>query len=333
MENIPYNHGWPESWAIILEVRSISEERSVSSEDRDFGGLSRDHWHLATVLHGFDPRIYILSNSIRNTPAVPKNISQLLPTQVPDWGINESAESLKATWLGTDTPTLQILNKRYKPHVFAPLGNRPYLESIGIPSSNIHTLDWWDSCNVTLSIPSAASPDDRISTAFKVTCTPCQHTSARGIFDRAATLWSSWAVEQVLEGGDRQGKKVYFAGDTAYRTVMEHEDENEVPVCPAFEEIGERIGPFDLALIPIGIRIFQDVKAKKALAMHWGYVSYFLLSSYALAHSRPSDTRTWVLTTEDVMEPPRLLKKERDLAGVAEEDFDICGLGETRIFL
>ncbi|THG94629.1 hypothetical protein EW026_g6882 [Hermanssonia centrifuga] len=324
----------------------------------------------------------ILSNSIRNTPAVPKNISQLLPTQVPDWGIDESAEAIKATWLGhacyvvelpsaqgaqrgpriifdpalsvrcspsqilgpvrytpvpcktedipvvdaivlshnhydhTDTPTLQILNKRYRPHVFAPLGNGPYLESIGIPSSNIHTLDWWDSCNVTLSIPSAASPDDRISTAFKVTCTPCQHTSARGIFDRAATLWSSWAVEQVLEGGDRQGKKVYFAGDTAYRTVMEHEDENEVPVCPAFAEIGERIGPFDLALIPIGpsdsIRIFQDIKAKKALAMHWG---------------------TWVLTTEDVMEPPRLLKKERDLAGVAEEDFDICGLGETRIFL
>lgn len=56
----------------------------------------------------------------------------------------------------------------------------------------------------------------------------------------------------MLEGGDRQGKKVYFAGDTAYRTVMEHEDENEVPVCPAFAEIGERIGPFDLALIPIG---------------------------------------------------------------------------------
>lgn len=66
---------------------------------------------------------------------------------------------------------------------------------------------------------------------------------------------------------------------------------------PAFAEIGELRGPFDLGLIPIGaydprwimspmhanpydsVNIFQDTKCKRALGMHWG---------------------TWVLTTEEV---------------------------------
>lgn len=32
------------------------------------------------------------------------------------------------------------------------------------------------------------------------------------------------------------------------------------------------------------------------------------------------------------MEPPQLLKKECQAAGIPESDFDICGLGETRFF-
>jgi L-ascorbate metabolism protein UlaG (beta-lactamase superfamily) len=47
-------------------------------------------------------------------------------------------------------------------------------------------------------------------------------------------------------------KKVYFAGDTGYRTVRDGEDEDKVPVCPAFAEVGERFGGVDVALLPIG---------------------------------------------------------------------------------
>ena len=47
-------------------------------------------------------------------------------------------------------------------------------------------------------------------------------------------------------------KSVYFAGDTAYRTVRDGEDEDNVSVCPAFTEVGERFGGFDMALLPIG---------------------------------------------------------------------------------
>jgi N-acyl-phosphatidylethanolamine-hydrolysing phospholipase D len=45
---------------------------------------------------------------------------------------------------------------------------------------------------------------------------------------------------------------VYFAGDTGYRTVLDGENEEEVPYCPAFEEIGKTFGGFDFAMIPIG---------------------------------------------------------------------------------
>ena len=39
----------------------------------------------------------------------------------------------------------------------------------------------------------------------RIGCLPCQHTSNRGVHDRAATLWASWSVESG-------GKKVFFGG-------------------------------------------------------------------------------------------------------------------------
>lgn len=102
---------------------------------------------------------------------------------------------------------------------------------------------------MSLSLPSKSGD---VSTQLKITCLPSQHISNRGLFDRCATLWGSWAVEEVLESSLRTPKKVWFAGDTGYRTVWDGEDENKMPVCPVFAEIGNRIGPFDLAMIPIG---------------------------------------------------------------------------------
>jgi N-acyl-phosphatidylethanolamine-hydrolysing phospholipase D len=105
------------------------------------------------------------------------------------------------------------------------------------------------------------------------------------------------------------GAKIWFAGDTGYRAVKDGDNEDEVPCCPVFKEIGEKFGGFDLALIPIGwisvphsfmtfgvdlvtisysaylpraimspvhcapqdsVRVFRDVRAKRAIGMHWG---------------------------------------------------------------
>jgi len=98
----------------------------------------------------------------------------------------------------------------------------------------------------------------------KVICTPCQHFTGRSLTDHYKTLWASWVIESVPkttatatsteeEVGEREKPvKVFFGGDTGYRYVPKGADENAMPTCPAFKEIGERIGPFDLSMIPIG---------------------------------------------------------------------------------
>ncbi|OCH93534.1 N-acyl-phosphatidylethanolamine-hydrolyzing phospholipase D [Obba rivulosa] len=232
----------------------------------------------------------------------------------------------------TDSSTLQTLYGMHKPHVFAALGNLPYLLSLDIPQDKIHTMDWWDARLLSVPLPPKVG-STFVAASLKVTCTPAQHTAARGTFDKWRSLWASWAVEEIVDGAGTPspaiGKKTWFAGDTGYRTIRNGEDEDKLPVCPAFAEIGRRFDGFDFAMIPIGayaprelfsnmhacprdsVDIFKDVKAKKALAMHWG---------------------TWILTSEPILEPPELLKKECTKAGLQEGDFDVCALGETRYF-
>ncbi|KIY68150.1 Metallo-hydrolase/oxidoreductase [Cylindrobasidium torrendii FP15055 ss-10] len=216
-----------------------------------------------------------------------------------------------------DTHTITTLFKKsaVMPHIFAPLGNEGYFKSLGIPETHYHTLDWWQNAEVGLS-----------DAAFTLTCTPAQHMAARGLLDRMHSLWSSWMV--TFQRDDKP-THVYFAGDTGYRSVANEAEEATAPVCPAFKEIGERFGEVEFAMIPIGayqprwfmspmhcapqdsVRVFQDVRVKKALGMHWG---------------------TWVLTVEEVLEPPKKLKEECAKLGIAEDRFTVCDIGETRVF-
>jgi N-acyl-phosphatidylethanolamine-hydrolysing phospholipase D len=58
------------------------------------------------------------------------------------------------------------------------------------------------------------------------------------------------------------------------------------------------------------VNIFADTKCKKALGMHWG---------------------TWVLTEEDVLEPPVKLREALKGKGIEERGvFDVCDIGESR---
>ncbi|KAK7703966.1 hypothetical protein SLS57_010700 [Botryosphaeria dothidea] len=223
-------------------------------------------------------------------------------------------------------------------HFFAPLGNKKWFADSGL--HNATELDWWQSRDIHLSPIDDAKPQvvetgsqDKSSKDIHaiIECLPCQHMAARTPFDKAHTLWASWCISSG-------GKKVWFGGDTGYRTVPvvpRGEDDygakyEALPTCPAFKQIGEFRGPFDLGLIPIGayeprfimspmhanpfdsVNIFADTQCKKALGMHWG---------------------TWVLTEEDVLEPPTLLKKALSKKGIPEEGvFDVCDIGESRVF-
>lgn len=132
-------------------------------------------------------------------------------------------------------------------------------------------MDWWEGRRVELEVGGAGdtgSSNERATTklAFDITCTPAQHFTGRGVFDRFKSLWASWVVEEVTQGAvssdvkasPDKGVKVYFAGDTGYRAVRPGQDEDKVPFCPAFREIGQKFGGFDFAMIPIGYVMFKN---------------------------------------------------------------------------
>ncbi|KAK2590672.1 hypothetical protein QQS21_011632 [Conoideocrella luteorostrata] len=205
---------------------------------------------------------------------------------------------------------------------------------------NAVELDWWEDVDLILSKSTTESPRPSFLTksdcsnddiAARISCLPCQHTSARTPFDKSVTLWASWSMSSG-------GKSVYFAGDTGYRAVpLLPSDVDDwgpefahLPVCPAFKQIGELRGPFDLGLIPIGayrprhvlssvhsnpydsVEIFESTKCKRAIGIHWG---------------------TWAVAEENVMEPPRLLKRALAKKDLAETRvFDVCSIGESREF-
>ncbi len=148
--------------------------------------------------------------------------------------------------------TLKRLQAAF-PHVeiFCGLGIGSFLQSHGL--KQVRELDWEQSLNVG---------------SLKVSSVPNQHFSNRGLFDLDGTLWSAW----VLEGP--QAGKAYFAGDTGYG--------------PHFKQVGEKHGPFRLAVLPVGAykpewfmsAIHQDpsqavdaafdLRARTSVPMHFG---------------------------------------------------------------
>ena len=231
-----------------------------------------------------------------------------------------------------DHATILYLHERRKEqiHFFCGLGIASWFHSCGIPATQVTELDWWDSVNITV---------EHVGT-MSLTCCPSQHFSGRTGWDRGKTLWCSWALQ---EGRGQQGwaadklHKLYFAGDTGYRSVtesgMSHEQEAALPHCPAFGEIGDRLGPFDLALLPIGlcqprtfmsqvhcdpwdsICIHKDVKSKKSIGMHWGTVRGGISQEY-----------------EDVRDPPKWWKEAAEKSGLVwGDEVGLLDVGETLI--
>ncbi|WKZ66451.1 MAG: MBL fold metallo-hydrolase [Flavobacteriales bacterium] len=144
---------------------------------------------------------------------------------------------------------LQLKDRRF----IAPLGVGAHLERWGVPAAAITEMDWWES--------GALGP-------VKLTLAPARHFSGRSLTNRFTTLWGSW----VIEG---RTKRVYFGADSGY--------------SPTFKAIGERFGPFDLALLECGAynerwssihmmpeetaQAAVDVKAHVLLPVHWGKFS------------------------------------------------------------
>ncbi|SHJ05995.1 MBL fold metallo-hydrolase [Pseudozobellia thermophila] len=148
-----------------------------------------------------------------------------------------------------DYPSIIGLKNEIK-HFITPLGVGSHLKSWGVPSEKITELDWWESVRMG---------------GIDYTSAPSRHFSGRGLTDRDATQWASW----ILKARDQN---IYFSGDSGYG--------------PHFREIGEKYGPFDLAMMECGqynkawsnihmmpeetVQAAMDVNAKVTLPIHWG---------------------------------------------------------------
>lgn len=185
-----------------------------------------------------------------------------------------------------DLPTLRALEERFHPLVVTPLGNRAFLESAGM--RRVLELDWWQQ-----------------STLASVTLTPAQHFASRHMLDRNRALWGGFLIEAA-------SARVLFAGDSGYG--------------PHFKEIGARLGPVDLAMIPIGayqprwfmqdihmnpaeaVEAHLDVGSRRSIAMHFGTIQ---------------------LTPEGIDEPVVALAEALRARGVPSERFRAPDFGES----
>ncbi|HET9622561.1 MAG TPA: MBL fold metallo-hydrolase [Kofleriaceae bacterium] len=156
---------------------------------------------------------------------------------------------------------------------------------------NVVELDWWQ--------PHTLGD-------VTITLVPSRHWSMRMPWNRNDTLWGGF----VIRGPEGTA---YHSGDTAWG---DH-----------FAEIGQRCGPIDWAMLPIGAyaprwfmapqhmdpdeagRAYEALGARYLLAMHWG---------------------TFKLTDEALGEPPQRLRAYWAAHGLDPDRLWICDPGEPR---
>jgi N-acyl-phosphatidylethanolamine-hydrolysing phospholipase D len=195
-----------------------------------------------------------------------------------------------------DEDSVRALNAQAggPPLFVVPLGMERWLAGIDI--TNVRALDWWQKVDAA---------------GATVTLTPVQHWSRRTLTDTNETLWGGY----VIEGRSHDMvKRVFFAGDTGYSETY-------------FKAIGERLGPIDLAVLPIGayeprwfmgpqhvnpddaVKIHRDVRAKRSIGVHWG---------------------TFQLTDEALDAPAEALAAARAKYGIPDDVFFVLRHGASK---
>jgi L-ascorbate metabolism protein UlaG (beta-lactamase superfamily) len=189
-----------------------------------------------------------------------------------------------------DLPSLRALRSRGDTVVVTTLGNGPRLRRLGF--TRVEALDWWGSTQIG---------------DARVTATPARHFAARTLWDRNRTLWSGFMIEAAE-------RRLLFAGDSG--------------AGGHWAEIGKRLGPPDLALLPIGayeprwmmapvhmnpheaVQAHQALGAQRSIGMHFG---------------------TFRLTDEAVDAPVQTLSVALRAAAIEPSQFSTLGFGQSMV--
>ncbi|MBN8877343.1 MAG: MBL fold metallo-hydrolase [Sphingobacteriales bacterium] len=148
-----------------------------------------------------------------------------------------------------DKKTLASLLPKIK-KIYTSLGvGKDIVRCAGNDLPPITEMDWWET--------------EQLQQSISLTATPARHFSGRGLV-QATSLWSSFVL-------DIYGHRIFIGGDSGYDTH--------------FKLIGEKFGPFDLALLECGqynlawhnihllpeetAQAAVDLKAKVLMPVHW----------------------------------------------------------------
>ncbi|VEB96762.1 metal-dependent hydrolase [Cedecea lapagei] len=188
-----------------------------------------------------------------------------------------------------DSKTVRRLFKRFpNVHFFVPLGLKRWFSQRGI--EQVTELDWWQSFNWS---------------GMVFTPVPARHWSMRTFWDRNRSLWCGWVIEHG-------SLRFWFSGDSGYTESL--------------AEIARRLGPFDMAALPIGayeprwfmgdhhmdpqqaVTLWQAIGKPTTIPIHWG---------------------VFELADESLDKPPLELRKALEAQGETDAAFSPLRIGQS----
>lgn len=189
-----------------------------------------------------------------------------------------------------DLATLEKLAKNPETEFVTGLGNGYWLKKAG--AGRVLELDWWQ--------------EKKIGDVL-LSFVPAHHWSGRSLGDRRNTLWGGFVLRV-------DNAAIYLAGDSGYTSL--------------FKSIRERLGPFDLCVLPIGAYEPQwfmknhHLNPEEALRVH---------QELGCPLSVPVHFGTFQISDEGWSDPIDALKAARKKHGVLEESFKVLAPGESVI--
>ena len=191
-----------------------------------------------------------------------------------------------------DTKTLLKIKNKKKITVICPLKLSKTI--IGLGYKKVIELDWYQQEKVF---------------DFNIIAVPSYHWSRRLGQKYNSTLWNGYIINY-------ENQKIYFSGDTAFGSI--------------FSEIGNKYGPFDLTIVPIGayeprdmmkashctpeeaVQITSMLGSKKILGMHWGTIR---------------------LSAEEPFEPPKKFYNAAKLNNYNDSQIWQMSIGQTKTLI
>ncbi len=266
-------------WEMMRKPANTKPSRPVPSVHTDLRALPDDQVSIVWFGHSSYlmkiGKMYVLVDPVFSRNAAPFRIFAKAFRGTDSYDVDKLPDRIDIVLLThdhydhLDYKTILKLRSRVT-HFYTSLGVGAHLEAWGIEGARITELDWWEGIGIGVDGKPVGAGIAVAGEWGRFTATPARHFSGRST-KRNKTLWSSFVLKA-------EGHSFFLGGDSGYG---DH-----------FKEIGNRFGPFDLAILENGqygkywpfihmfpeqmVQAAQELKAKKVLPVHWAKFSLAL---------------------------------------------------------